>query len=149
MAVEIIADGAHLPASLLKLIYKVKGPGKIALVSDSMRSAGMPEGESILGSLHGGQKVIVENGVAKLTDKSAFAGSVATGERLIRTMRDIADVPLIHAVQMATTTPAQIIGISGSKGTLAVGKDADIVIFDENISVHMTIVGGRIVYKKY
>jgi N-acetylglucosamine-6-phosphate deacetylase len=149
MAIEIIADGVHLPASLLKLIYKVKGPGKIALVSDSMRSAGMPEGESILGSLHGGQKVIVENGVAKLTDKSAFAGSVATGERLIRTMRDIADVPLIHAIQMATITPAQIIGISGSKGTLAAGKDADIVIFDDNIDVHMTIVGGRIVYKKY
>jgi N-acetylglucosamine-6-phosphate deacetylase len=149
MAVEIIADGAHLPASLLKLIYKIKGPEKIALVSDSMRAAGMPEGESILGSLHGGQKVIVENGVAKLIDRSAFAGSVATGERLIRTMCDIADVPLMQAVQMATITPAQIIGISGSKGILAVGKDADITIFDKSIDIYMTIIGGRVVYQKY
>lgn len=146
MAVEIIADGSHLPASLLKLIYKIKGPEKIALVSDSMRAAGMPEGESILGSLEGGQKVIVENGVAKLTDRSAFAGSVATGERLIRTMRDIAEVPLIKAVQMATKTPAEIIGISNSKGTLTAGKDADITIFDENIKVYMTILGGRILF---
>ena len=73
MTVEIIADGAHLPSSLLKLIYKIKGPDKIALVTDSMRAAGMPEGESILGGIRDGQKVIVEDGVAKLPDRTAFA----------------------------------------------------------------------------
>src|SRR3546814_902098 len=78
MDVEIIADGIHLPPPLLKLVYKIKGPGKTALITDAMRAAGMPPGESVLGSLHDGLKVIVEDDVAKLPDRSAFAGSVAT-----------------------------------------------------------------------
>lgn len=93
MTVEIIADGAHLPASLLKLIYKIKGPSVIALVTDSMRAAGMGEGESILGCLKDGQKVIVEDGVAKAPDSLSFAGSVATADRLVRTkMRESKDL---------------------------------------------------------
>ena len=145
MTVEIIADGVHLPASLLKLIYKVKGPDRIALVTDSMRAAGVPEGESILGSLKDGQRVIVEDGVAKLPDRSAFAGSVATADRLIRTMVNIADVPLIMAVKMMTTTPASIIGVNGRKGSLTPGMDADIIIFDKDINVKMTMIQGKII----
>jgi len=148
MTVEIIADGKHLPAELLKLIYKIKGPSRIALVTDSMRAAGMPEGESLMGSLKNGQKVIVEDGVAKLLDRTAFAGSVATADRLVRTMVTLAGVPLTDAVRMMTSTPASIIGVHGRKGALAPGMDADIVLFDENIGVRMTIVGGRVVYKK-
>src|SRR5665213_324331 len=83
MDVEIIADGIHLPPPLLKLIVKVKGTDHIALITDSMRAAGMPPGESILGSLRDGLKVIVEDGVAKLPDRSSFAGSVATTDRLV------------------------------------------------------------------
>jgi N-acetylglucosamine-6-phosphate deacetylase len=146
MTVEIIADGVHLPQSLLKLVYKVKGADKIALVTDSMRAAGMPEGESILGSKKDGQKVIVEEGVAKLMDKTAFAGSVATADVLIRTMVRIAEVPLFEAVKMMTATPARIIGIDNRKGSLAPGKDADLVIFDENMKVHKTIVEGKVVF---
>jgi N-acetylglucosamine-6-phosphate deacetylase len=71
-----------------------------------MRAAGLPEGESILGSLKNGQKVIVEDGVAKLMDRTAFAGSVATADRLVQTMITLADVPLIDAVKMMTATPA-------------------------------------------
>lgn len=145
MTVEIIADGVHLPASLLKLIYKIKGSFKIALVTDSMRAAGMPEGKSILGSLKDGQDVIVEDGVAKLPDKTAFAGSVATADRLVRTMVKIAEVSLIDAVRMATSTPASIIGVSNHKGSLVPGKDADIVIFDEDIAVQRTMVKGNII----
>ena len=85
MDVEIIADGVHLPAPLLKLVYKIKGPSHIALITDAMRAAGMPEGESILGNRATGMKVIVEDGVAKLPDRSSFAGSVATADRLVRT----------------------------------------------------------------
>jgi N-acetylglucosamine-6-phosphate deacetylase len=146
MKVEVIADGIHLPAPLLKLIYKIKGPDKIALVTDSMRSAGMPEGESILGSLKKGLKVIVEDGVAKLTDLSAFAGSVATTDRLVRNMIQLAEVPLQEAVRMASTTPATIMGMSNRKGSLIVGKDADILIFDKNINIKKTIIMGRVVY---
>ena len=143
--VEIIADGAHLPAPLLKLIYKIKGADRIALITDSMRAAGMPEGESILGSKHNGLKVIVEDGVAKLPDRSAFAGSVATFDRLVRNMINMADVPLLDAVKMASQTPANILGI-GSKGSLVAGKDADIVIFDENINISTTVVQGKVIY---
>ena len=146
MDVEIIADGVHLPAPLLKLIYKIKGADKTALITDAMRAAGMPEGESVLGPLHTGLKVIVEDGVAKLPDRSSFAGSVSTADRLVRTMIQIADVSLPDAVRMITATPARIMNVENRKGTIAVGKDADIVIFDENISIQKTIIGGRIVY---
>lgn len=146
MDVEIIADGIHLPPPLLKLIYKIKGPDRTALITDSMRAAGMPEGESILGPPATGLRVIVEDGVAKLPDRSAFAGSVATADRLVRNMVQLADVPLLHAVQMITATPARIMGVHGSKGSLMVGKDADIVLFDDNINVKTTIVGGNVIY---
>ena len=147
MTVEIIADGVHLPASLLKLIYKIKGPDKTCLVTDAMRAAGMPEGETILGSLKNGMRVLVEDGVAKLPDRTAFAGSVATADRLVRTMVKMADVPLTDAVRMMTSTPARIIGIDGRKGALAAGMDADIVIFDENIDIKLAMVEGKTVYK--
>lgn len=147
MTVEIIADGRHLPASLLQLVYKIKGADKIALVTDSIRGAGMTEGETILGSLDGGQRVIIEDGVAKLPDRSAFAGSIATADRLVRTMVKTAGIPLLDAVKMMTATPARIIGIDNRKGIFAPGKDADIVIFDSDINVMATLVNGKIVYQ--
>ncbi|RKL63541.1 N-acetylglucosamine-6-phosphate deacetylase [Thermoanaerobacteraceae bacterium SP2] len=144
MTVEIIADGKHLPQSLLKLIYKIKGPDRICLVTDSMRAAGMPDGEYILGSLKSGQEAIVEEGVAKLPDRSAFAGSVATADRLVKTMVEIACVPLIDAVRMMTSTPARIIGVADRKGALVPGKDADIIVFDERINIKTVITRGTV-----
>lgn len=146
--VEIIGDGIHLPPPLLKLIYKIKGADRTALITDAMRGAGMPEGESILGSLKNGLKVIIEDGVAKMPDRTSFAGSVATFDRLVQNMVNMADVSLLEAVRMASTTPARIMGINDRKGSLAKGKDADIVIFDDNINVNMTMVGGKVVYSK-
>ena len=145
LTVEIIADGIHLPPSLLQLIYKQKGPSRIALITDSMRGAGMGPGESILGGIKDGMKVIIEDGVAKLPDRTAFAGSVATTDLLVRNMIQLAGVPLLHAVQMMTTTPAQICSIGDRKGSLTIGKDADLVIFDENIQMKTTIINGRII----
>lgn len=142
MTVEIIADGKHLPASLLKLIYKIKGPDKICLVTDSMRGAGMPEGKSILGGKENGQEVIIEDGVAKLMDRTAFAGSVATADRLVRTMIDLAEVPLKDAIKMITLTPARILNIDDHKGVISEGKDADIVIFDNDIDIKKVFVNG-------
>lgn len=147
MTVEIIADGVHLPKSLLQFVYKFKGPDKTALCTDSMRGAGMPDGKSILGSLDKGQEVIIEDGVAKLPDRTVFAGSVATADRLVRTMVNLAEVPLLETIKMMTLTPARIMKIDSSKGTIESGKDADITIFDENINVSHTILGGNIIYK--
>ncbi len=149
MTVEIIADGVHLPPPLLKLICKIKGADKIALITDAMRGAGMPPGESILGSRTNGLRVIIEDDVAKLPDRSSFAGSVATADRLVRNMIRLADVSLCDAVRMMTATPAKIMGVADRKGSILPGKDADLVLFDERIDIHMTMVGGRIVYTTF
>ncbi len=93
-------------------------------------------------------KVIIEDGVAKLPGRTSFAGSVATTDRLVRTMIRIAEVPLIEAVRMMTLTPARIMKIEKQKGSIAVGKDADIVIFDDDINIQSAIVGGEILYNK-
>jgi N-acetylglucosamine-6-phosphate deacetylase len=146
MDVELITDGVHLPAPLLKLVYKIKGPDRIALITDAMRAAGMPEGESTLGSLKNGLTVLVEDGVAKLPDRSAFAGSVATANQLVRNMVTLADVSLLDAIRMVSSTPARIMGVADRKGTLAVGKDADLVIFDDQFTVQDTLVDGRHIY---
>jgi N-acetylglucosamine-6-phosphate deacetylase len=148
MDVEIIADGIHLPAPLLKLVYKIKGPSRIALITDAMRAAAMPPGPSIIGSLENGTPVIVEDGVAKLPDRSSFAGSVATCDRLVRTMMAMAEVPLIDAIRMITQTPASIMKIADQKGSLVRGKDADIVLFDEQIAVDTTMVKGKVIFAK-
>lgn len=148
MDVEVIADGIHLPAPLLKLAYKIKGPDKIALITDSMRGAGMPGGESVIGNRHTGLKVIIEDGVAKLPDRSSFAGSVATTDRLVRNMIKMAEVPLTEAVKMMSSTPARIMNVANKKGSLVEGKDADVVIFDEDINIEATIVKGKVVYNR-
>lgn len=147
MDVEIIADGVHLPQALLKLVYKSKGPGRIALVTDSMRAAGRTNGESVLGDLESGTRVIIEDGVAKLADGSALAGSIATADRLIRVMRDIAGVPLEDAVRMMSATPARIMGMK-NKGRLAPGFDADVVVFDNDINILRVFRAGNQRYKK-
>ncbi|MBV8389898.1 MAG: N-acetylglucosamine-6-phosphate deacetylase [Mucilaginibacter sp.] len=145
MDVEIIADGVHLPKPLLQLIYKIKGSYRTALITDAMRAAGMPPGESILGSKKDGTRVIVEDGVAKMPDRNSFAGSVATFDRLVQTMVQIAGIPLVEAVRMASETPARIMKIE-KKGALKKGNDADIVIFDENVHIAAAIISGEIVH---
>ena len=145
MYVEIIADGCHLPPELLKLIYKVKGSDRICLITDSMRAAGMPDGEYWLGQIGKGVKCIKEDGVAKLPDRSAFAGSVATTDRLVRNMVKLADVPLYEAVKMATLVPAHLLRVDDRKGVLAEGRDADILIFDDNVDISGIILRGKII----
>ncbi len=146
MYVEAIADGVHLPAPLLKLIYKIKGPDRICLITDAMRAAGTAVSESVLGSRRDGLPVLVEDNVAKLPDRTAFAGSIATADRLVRNMVQLAGVPLFDAVKMMTQTPASVMKLADRKGALQKGKEADVVIFDENIQIKYTIVNGNIVY---
>lgn len=146
LTVEIIADGMHLPPSLLRLVFKCKGPGRIALVTDAMRAAGMPDGEYLMGSASDGQRMIVDEGVAWLPDRSAFGGSVALANRLVRTMVEQAGVGMCDAVAMASATPARIIGAWNSIGSLDVGKRGDVAVFDDAVNIKHTIVGGEIVF---
>ncbi len=145
---ELIGDGIHVPQSLLKLMFKIKGAGRIALCTDSMRGAGMPDGIYKLGSLAEGQDVVVEDGVAKLMDRTAFAGSVATMDRVVRTVHSLTGLPLAEVVLSATETPARIMGLDATKGSIEEGKDADIVIFDDDVNILHTIIGGKVFYTK-
>lgn len=142
MYAEIIADGMHLPPELLRLILKQKDGSYICLVTDAMRGAGMPEGPSLLGSGAEAMPCIIEDGVAKLLDRTAFAGSVATADRLVRVMATHTNVGIAGAVRMVTETPARLMGLK-TKGRLEAGMDADILIFDENINIQTVFVGGQ------
>ena len=147
LKVEIISDGKHLPPELLKLIIKNKEIDNICLITDSMRGAGMAEGEKPkLGSLTNGQETIIQDGVAMMPDFKAFAGSVCTTDRCVRTMYKLADVRLHDAVRMMTLNPAKILKIDDRKGSIAVGKDADLVVFDDNIQVSAVYICGELRY---
>ena len=134
--VEIIADGKHLPPDLIKMIIKIKGTDKVALITDSLEIAGTDITEGVMS----GTEFIVEDGVCKLKDRSAFAGSVATADVLIRTIVNECGFSVPTAVKMLTEVPAKILGIN--KGVLAAGKDADIIVFDDKICVSDLFVGG-------
>lgn len=145
--VELIADGVHLPDPLLKLIYKVKGPDRMVLITDAMRAAGTDHTQSILGSVDDGTEVLVEDGVAKLKDRTAFAGSVATADRLVRTMVKLGNIPLTEIIRMISLNPAKVMKVETTKGSIALGKDADLVVFDDRIDISYTMVKGKMVYE--
>ena len=143
--VEAIADGKHLPPELLRMIWKLKGSHRMALVTDSILWAGLETG---------GQKSVqfgeylIEDGVCKMADRSAFQGSIATTDRLLRTAVLEAGIPMEDAVRMMTQTPAVIMGLK-NKGCLAAGYDGDFVVLDENLKVRTVICGGEICVSRF
>lgn len=144
LSVEIIADGKHLPPELLRLIVKNKNRDQICLITDSMRGAGMEEGQhAILGSLSCGQEVVLRDGVAMLPDGKAFAGSICTADRCIRVMHTQAGLSLPEAVAMMTCNPARLLHLESRKGSIAEGMDADLCVFDEGVNIRAVFVGGR------
>ncbi len=138
MMLEVIADGCHVPKELFRMLYQIKGSDTLCLVTDAMRCAGSKEAISHIG----GVPCKIKNGVACLMDESSFAGSVATADRLIRFCVKDVGIDLCEAVKMMTVNPAKVLGLE-SKGKIAVGYDADLVIFDENIQVERVFVQGR------
>ena len=142
MHIELIADGCHLPPELLRLILKCKAHDHITLITDSMRGTTLPEGPSWLGSKAHGIPVIMEEGVAKLMDRSAFAGSIATTDRLVRVMVQQAGLSVPEAVQLITENPAKLYGVYDSIGSIAPGKQADLVVFDSGIQIKQVYVRG-------
>ncbi len=143
--VEIICDGCHLPPELIKLAIKCKGYDKLMLVSDSGPLAGYPEGEYEVDFGPMKMPVIIEDGVCKPPARNCFLGSVATGDRLVRTVYKQCDVPLWGAVRMATKTPARHCGLAGVKGEITVGADADLVVFDDDINISAVYLMGKAV----
>jgi len=149
LTVEIIADGIHLPVELLKLITKCKQLDNISLITDSMRGAGLLAGQTVrLGSLTHGMNCSLLDNVAMMPDGGSFAGSVCTADRCIRTMYHQVGVSLPAAVDMMSRNPAKVLGISNRKGALAIGMDADICIFDEEINILKVFTGDGLVWEK-
>lgn len=138
MTVEVIADGIHLPATILKLVYKVKGVEKTCLVTDALKYAAY-DGEV------DDPRYIIENGVCKLADHSSLAGSIATMDKLVQVMAFKANIPVADAIRMASETPANIIGVGDRKGSLQRGKDADILILDKKLNVRCVFSQGNMV----
>ncbi len=142
LTVEVIADGYHLPVPLLQLVVRAKGVGGVALVTDAMRAAGLPDGRYLLGDMG----VTVRGGMAT-TDEGGLAGSVATMDVLVQNAVRKVGLPLAAAVEMATLTPARVLGIAGRQGEIAIGQTADLVVLDDDLAVVKTIVHGRVVYE--
>lgn len=139
---ELTCDFIHSHPASVKILIKLKGTEKIVLISDAMLATGLGNGEYMLGN----RKYIVNNGIARISDGS-LAGSTITLDKAIMNLIKL-KVPLFEAVKMASLNPAKAIGIDDKKGSIEVGKDADIVILDNDLSVSMTIVNGKTVYKK-
>ncbi len=137
MDVEIICDGHHLPDGLIKMVYKFKGPKKTAIITDCLAYAGINAQNGTLLR----EDIMVEDGVAKLIDRSAFGGSIATFDMLVRTSIK-AGLPLLDIVKMSTITPARIMGIEKQTGSLEIDKEADVIVFDKNVNMHAVYVKG-------
>ncbi|MGN0257661.1 MAG: N-acetylglucosamine-6-phosphate deacetylase [Bacteroides sp.] len=142
MTVEVVADGIHVPPTILRLVYRIKGVERTCLITDALACAASDSKEAF------DPRVIIEDGVCKLADRSALAGSVATMDRLIRTMVQKAEIPLADAVRMASETPARIMGVSDRKGSLQKDKDADILVMDEELNVRAVWAMGKLVVDK-
>lgn len=138
LTAEIIADGCHLPATLMRLAYRCLG-SRLCAVSDASLGTGLPEGTRF------GQNAdrVVKDNVGMLVDGTAFAGSTTLLNKMIPVLLDQVGLSLPDAITMVTATPAGITGIGDRKGTLAVGKDADIVVFEDDFSVWRTMIAGR------
>jgi N-acetylglucosamine-6-phosphate deacetylase len=141
---ELIADGHHVSATLMKMLYRAKGAAGICLVTDATAGAGLPDGSRF--SLFG-KDCIVEGGVCLLADHSALAGSASRMIDLVRTMVRDVDVALHEAIAMATANPARAIGLA-TKGRLAVGADADLVVLSPELEVMRTFVRGEQIWSQ-
>lgn len=139
---ELITDGKHLSREMLRLAFRNKGYEKLAIVTDAMRGAGMPDGQYTFGPRHG-MIAVVKNGEARIPDGTALASSVFPMNDMVRVFRDLSGCELWQAVRMASLTPAEIVHRAGEIGSLARGKLADILIIDEQVNVKAVYIGGR------
>jgi N-acetylglucosamine-6-phosphate deacetylase len=146
LTTEVIADGHHLAPALLTIAARAKGAGRLLLVTDAMRGAGMPDGVYAFGPPNG-SPAIVEGGVARTPDNTGFASSTARTCDLVRNMVTLAGCTLVDAVWMASWTPCEALGIAARKGRIAPGHDADLVLLEKGLSVRATVVGGEVVYQ--
>lgn len=139
MWIELIADGCHVPSPILEMVLKLKNNGRIMAITDAIGEALLPEGAPPVKPYH-----VIEDGVCKMADRTCFAGSICTTDRIVKTLATVGGLDLPSAVRMMTKNPATFLGLRG-KGSLLAGYDADLVFFGDDIAVDTVMVGGRIV----
>jgi N-acetylglucosamine-6-phosphate deacetylase len=142
LTTEVIADGKHLSADLLVLAYKLKGPDRLALVTDCSRALDMPDGNYIFGPLDGGEPFVHRDGVGVMPDGKALASSAQGMDHMVRTFHALTGAPLHEVIRMATLTPARIIGVDRELGSLETGKRADFLLLDRDLYVKQVFIDG-------
>ncbi len=140
LTVEMISDNKHLPPTLMKLAYKCIGPDRLCAISDATSGAGLPEGSRFR---MGEMEYEVHDGVGMMFDRSCFAGSTTLLNEMIPILIEQVGIPLHEALRMASLTPAHVIGVDDRKGSLEVGKDADIAVFNDDFTAWATLINGR------
>src|SRR5207253_2623415 len=142
LTTEVIADGKHLQRELLLLAYKIKGPDRLALVTDCNRALDMPDGNYIFGPKDGGEPIIKRDGVGIMPEGNALASGVVGMDHCVRTFVNLTNLPLVDAIRMATLTPARIAGQDKEIGSIAAGKWADLVVLDRDLFVRDVYLQG-------
>ena len=139
LKVHLIADCVHVHPAVIKLLYKLKGPTGILLITDAVSAAGQEDGIYDLA----GKQIEMKGGKVYL-EEGTLAGSVITLEKAVKNLVERVNIPVDEAIRMASLNPARVLGLDNRKGILAVGKDADIIVLDNDYEVCMTIIGGEI-----
>lgn len=142
LSTEVIADGWHLSDELLRFALKIKGPDKLALVTDSMRAVDLPDGEYWFGPAGTGERIRRKGDVGVTLDGTALASSVVGMDHCIRTTLRATSAPLADVIRMATLTPAEILKLDADLGSVAAGKRADLVVLDDALRVERVYLGG-------
>jgi N-acetylglucosamine-6-phosphate deacetylase len=145
LTASVVADGFHVSDILLKLLVKAKGADGIVLISDSLMATAMVASRFVFPN---GSEAYVNGSIMRRVEDGAIAGPILTLNEAIRNMTELAGVPLNQAIQMASYNPAKLIRMADRKGSIAEGKDADLVIVDEQLKPIQTIVKGKVVYSK-
>jgi N-acetylglucosamine-6-phosphate deacetylase len=146
LTTELIADGKHLERELLLLAYKIKGPDRLALVTDCNRALDMPDGEYLFGPLDGGEPILRRDGVGMMPDGKALASGVVGMDEGVRTFHRLTSVPLYGVVRMASLTPARIAGHDAELGSIAPRKRADLLVLNRQLQVQQAWVAGELMF---
>ncbi len=144
LTTEVIADGVHLAPDLMRLAFKVKGPDRLALVTDTSRAMDMPDGDYMFGALDGGEPIIRKNNQGLMPDGVRLASSVVGMDDCVRVFRrDVPEASLVELIRMASLTPARVMGLEHEIGSLWPGKRADMVVLDKDLNVKDVYIGGK------
>jgi N-acetylglucosamine-6-phosphate deacetylase len=146
LTAELIMDNHHITPELARMIVRCKGADRVCVVSDSLRCAGQPKDGRVykLGSDEDAVRFVIGDGIAVVENSSTYAGSITPVRLMVKNLID-AGIPLVDAVKMGTLTPARIIGVDDSRGSLEVGKLGDVCILDDNFNLKNVFVGGKTV----